>query len=230
VATAWALDANDDLYVLEIRRGRWKTHDIVSNMADLVVNHKIEVYAGEQGQLHQAIWPLIEAELKNADTTSRWTTRSFPFKISQPERGRCRDGSNGTSYISLTTTGCVRRSSTSQSARCCSSPTGFMTTSSTRWPGALASLRTFPSDFEGSAEEAGLGTKTPIAQKRVEPHGGLTHERRVDCARQYEQYRYCYDNGHVQWLKPGRSRLRVCGAAALGSDTRRGLKAKAAPR
>jgi phage terminase large subunit-like protein len=58
-----ALDANDDLTTLEVRRGRWGTKDIVSNAVAMIERHKPEVYAGEQGQIHAAVWPMIQAAL-----------------------------------------------------------------------------------------------------------------------------------------------------------------------
>lgn len=64
VVAAWALDSNDDLYLLDIRRGRWKTQEIAKTIADMVEIHKAEVFAGEQGQLHHAIWPDIKRELE----------------------------------------------------------------------------------------------------------------------------------------------------------------------
>lgn len=63
VAGVFALDSNDTLYVLEIRRGRWGTMDIVSNVAALAERHKPEIYAGERGAIHMAVWPMIQAEL-----------------------------------------------------------------------------------------------------------------------------------------------------------------------
>lgn len=63
VAVAWALDAGDDLYVLEIRRGRWGTLEIARNVADMVASHDAETYAGEQGAIHEAVWPIIKQEL-----------------------------------------------------------------------------------------------------------------------------------------------------------------------
>ena len=58
-----ALDANDDLYTLEIRRGRWGTYEIAENVVQLVEKHKPEVYAGEQGQIHAAVWPVVQKAL-----------------------------------------------------------------------------------------------------------------------------------------------------------------------
>lgn len=63
VMGVWALDSNNDLYLLEVRRGRWKTQEIVDNAVALIERHKPEVYAGEQGQIHLAVWPLIEQAL-----------------------------------------------------------------------------------------------------------------------------------------------------------------------
>jgi predicted phage terminase large subunit-like protein len=63
VMAVFALDANDDLYVLEARRGRWGTQEIVDNAVALVERHKPEVYAGERGQIHEAVWPLIDKAL-----------------------------------------------------------------------------------------------------------------------------------------------------------------------
>lgn len=59
VAAVFALDANDDLYVLEIRRGRWGTLQIAENVLALVERHKPELYAGEQGSIHHAVWPIV---------------------------------------------------------------------------------------------------------------------------------------------------------------------------
>lgn len=63
VMGVFALDHNDDLYVLEIRRGRWGTMQIAENAVALVEKHKVEIYAGEQGAIHMAVWPTIEREL-----------------------------------------------------------------------------------------------------------------------------------------------------------------------
>lgn len=63
VAGVFALDANDDLYCLEIRRGRWGTMQIAENLTALVEKHKVEVYAGEQGAIHHAVWPIVKQEL-----------------------------------------------------------------------------------------------------------------------------------------------------------------------
>lgn len=60
---ALALDHNDDLYVLEARRGRWGSQEICDNAVALVEKHKLETYAGEHGQIHMAVWPLIEQAL-----------------------------------------------------------------------------------------------------------------------------------------------------------------------
>lgn len=63
VLGVFALDANDDLYVLEIRRGRWGTFEIAQNIIAMVEKHKPELYAGEQGQIHAAVWPVVQKEL-----------------------------------------------------------------------------------------------------------------------------------------------------------------------
>lgn len=63
VAGVWALDSNDDLYLIDMRRGRWGTLQIVENIAALIEKHKPELYAGEQGQIHMAVWPVIQQAL-----------------------------------------------------------------------------------------------------------------------------------------------------------------------
>lgn len=63
VMGVFALDSNDDLYELEVRRGRWGTHDIARNVVAMVEKHRPEVYAGERGAIHEAVWPVIEKEL-----------------------------------------------------------------------------------------------------------------------------------------------------------------------
>lgn len=63
VLGVFALDADDNLYLIDMRRGRWGTFDIVRNIMALVEMYKPEVYAGEQGQIHEAVWPQVEIEL-----------------------------------------------------------------------------------------------------------------------------------------------------------------------
>lgn len=63
VIGVFALDSNDDLYVLEIRRGRWGAQEIADNVTALVERHKPDVYAGERGSLHEAVWPEIQRAL-----------------------------------------------------------------------------------------------------------------------------------------------------------------------
>lgn len=63
VMGVWALDSNDDLYLLDVRRGRWKTYEIASNAVALIERYRPEVYAGEMGSIHHAVWPVIEKEL-----------------------------------------------------------------------------------------------------------------------------------------------------------------------
>jgi hypothetical protein len=64
VAGVWALDSNDDLYLIDVRRGRWGTDEIMQNVVALIERHKPEIYAGEQGAIHMAVWPVIEKELR----------------------------------------------------------------------------------------------------------------------------------------------------------------------
>lgn len=64
VLGVWALDSNDDLYLLEVRRGRWGTMEIANNIVAMVKSHKVEVYAGEQGQIHHAVWPVVQKALQ----------------------------------------------------------------------------------------------------------------------------------------------------------------------
>lgn len=63
VMGVFAIDAEDNLYCLELRRGRWKTQEIVENIVALVERHKPEIYAGERGAIHEAVWPVAQAAL-----------------------------------------------------------------------------------------------------------------------------------------------------------------------
>lgn len=69
VVAVYALTAEDDLFVLDVIRGRgWSTGgtgntSIVFNIVELIKKWKPEIYAGEQGQVHNAVWPLVEKEL-----------------------------------------------------------------------------------------------------------------------------------------------------------------------
>jgi len=59
VAGIVAQDSNDDMYLLAMRRGRWKTFQIVENLMALIEEYNPTTYAGEQGQIHHAVWPVI---------------------------------------------------------------------------------------------------------------------------------------------------------------------------
>lgn len=63
VAGVIAQTSDDDMYLLGMRRGRWKTFEIVQNIMGLIEEHSPTVYAGEQGQIHHAVWPVIEQAL-----------------------------------------------------------------------------------------------------------------------------------------------------------------------
>lgn len=59
----FALDANDDLYLLTVRRARMGANEIIENVVDLCRQYKPHIYAGERGQIHEAVWPMIDAQL-----------------------------------------------------------------------------------------------------------------------------------------------------------------------
>jgi predicted phage terminase large subunit-like protein len=71
VFIVFALTADDDLYVLDVVRGRWGTFDIVKNIVALVENYNPEIYAGEQGQIHEAIWPIVQEALEKKRLTEK---------------------------------------------------------------------------------------------------------------------------------------------------------------
>lgn len=60
----FALDANDDLYLLDMVRERLGTFEIAAAIVRLVAEYKPDLYAGEQGQIHAAVWPVVEKELQ----------------------------------------------------------------------------------------------------------------------------------------------------------------------
>lgn len=65
VAGIVAQDHEDNLYLLAMRRGRWKTFQIAENIVALIVAHNPTLYAGEQGQIHHAVWPVIQQAMEN---------------------------------------------------------------------------------------------------------------------------------------------------------------------
>lgn len=64
VLGVFALTSNNDLYLIDLVRDRWGTLKIVENIVALIEKYKPEVFAGEQGQIHMAVWPLVEQALK----------------------------------------------------------------------------------------------------------------------------------------------------------------------
>lgn len=63
VLGVFALSAEDDLFVLDIARGRWQITEIVNNIVSFVAQYKPEVFAGERGSIYEAVWPLVRQEL-----------------------------------------------------------------------------------------------------------------------------------------------------------------------
>jgi len=66
VLTAFALDWDNNLFVIGMRRGRWGTYEIARQIVEMVRTYKPEVYAGEQGQIHYAVWPVAQTALDAA--------------------------------------------------------------------------------------------------------------------------------------------------------------------
>lgn len=64
VLGVFALDHEDNLYELELRRGRWGTYEIEQNFIAMCQKHKPEVFAGEQGAIHAAVWPVVDKALR----------------------------------------------------------------------------------------------------------------------------------------------------------------------
>jgi hypothetical protein len=62
-----ALMPNNERVTLAIRRGRWQTFKLAKTAVELIKEWKPDIYAGEQGQLHAAIWPVIKAELEKEE-------------------------------------------------------------------------------------------------------------------------------------------------------------------
>lgn len=56
----FALDADDNLYMIDMRRDRWGTLDIADNIVALVERYRPEIYAGERGAIHMAVWPVVQ--------------------------------------------------------------------------------------------------------------------------------------------------------------------------
>lgn len=67
VGGVFALGPNRDLYLLDVVRGRWKTQTIVQNIVQLVLKYKPEVFAGERGQIYEAVWPLVRDALNKEE-------------------------------------------------------------------------------------------------------------------------------------------------------------------
>lgn len=63
VGVVFALTHENHLFVLDVVRGRWGTKEIVDNVVALVEKWKPEVYAGERGQIYEAVWPLVREKL-----------------------------------------------------------------------------------------------------------------------------------------------------------------------
>jgi predicted phage terminase large subunit-like protein len=106
VMGVYALDADDDLYCLEKRRGRWGTDDIVTNAVALIERHKPEVYAGERGQIHEAVWPVIEKALREKRLYISVDDTLVPMQDKEvrarPLQGRMQRGKFFYSYDSAT--------------------------------------------------------------------------------------------------------------------------------
>jgi hypothetical protein len=63
VGGVFALTCDDELFLLEARRGRWSTNEIATNIVSVVETYHPEVFAGERGAIYEAIWPVTKALL-----------------------------------------------------------------------------------------------------------------------------------------------------------------------
>lgn len=64
VITTGILMPGGELYILNVRRDRWGTLDIVDQLIDSFKTYKTNIFAGEQGQLHAAIWPVLKQRME----------------------------------------------------------------------------------------------------------------------------------------------------------------------
>jgi len=64
VITTGVLMPAGELYILNVRRDRWGTLDIVDQLIDSFKTYKTSIFAGEQGQLHHAIWPVLKQRME----------------------------------------------------------------------------------------------------------------------------------------------------------------------
>lgn len=71
VVGVFALDCDDNLFVLDIARGRWGTYEIAKVIVGMIKTYRPEVYAGEQGQIHASVWPVVMKELEKEQLKDR---------------------------------------------------------------------------------------------------------------------------------------------------------------
>jgi predicted phage terminase large subunit-like protein len=53
-----------ELYVLDIRRGRWSALEVANQIVDVFKTFKPQVFAGEQGATHAAVWPIVQQQME----------------------------------------------------------------------------------------------------------------------------------------------------------------------
>lgn len=100
VGIVGALDWDNNLWILDMLRGRWTTHQIASNILDVHTRYDLQMTGIEKGQLEVAIMPTLQAIMKERGTyivlaEGEQALRPVTDKVmrARPLQGRMQQGS-----------------------------------------------------------------------------------------------------------------------------------------
>lgn len=86
------LDAEDNIWVLDVRRGRWDSFQIVEEMLDVQRMYKSQVTGIERGQLSLAVGPYLEQRIAEERMYSMYVKDMAPGRRDKESRGRAIQG------------------------------------------------------------------------------------------------------------------------------------------
>jgi predicted phage terminase large subunit-like protein len=86
------VDIDDNIWVLDLRRGRWDSYQIVEEMLDIYRTYKPEVIGVEKGQLSLAIGPYLEERIAEERAYEMYVKDMQPGRRDKESRARAIQG------------------------------------------------------------------------------------------------------------------------------------------
>lgn len=63
VITTVGIDAESNMYVIDVKRGRWDSKEIIDNIFDTHIQYRPEIFTAESGMIEKSIGPFLREEM-----------------------------------------------------------------------------------------------------------------------------------------------------------------------